>query len=94
MTSALVHTIVSEDQLPVAAKRRLFDEATTLLAEAEKLNGTREDVTVIEARMGWLRVSADQFEPDATRAAAQRAESERLSQRAIAIYQKQAPVKR
>ena len=94
MASAIVRVIGAEDTLPTASKQRLFDEAAALLTEAEKLAGTREDLAVIEARMSWLNLSAISFEKDPARAAAQRAEAERLAKRAIAIYEKQAPARR
>jgi hypothetical protein len=58
------------------------------------LTGTREDLAVIEARMSWLNLSADRFEQDPARAAAQRAEAQRLRTRAIEIHERQAPARR
>jgi TonB family protein len=91
MTSAAIRAIRREEELSLPAQRRLFDEATALLAETERLNGTRENLAVIEARMSWLQLSAERFEQDQGRAAKQRAEAEQLSKRAIAIHEKQAP---
>ncbi len=71
------------DDLPAAVARRLFDEAQALLLEAEKLNANA--LEVIEGRMSWLNVSADRFEKDPARAAAQRNQVKRLAMRAQQI---------
>ena len=90
MASELVTAVRRHDDLPPAAARRLFDEADALLTEAEKLNGN--EVTVLEGRMGWLHLSADRFERDPARAAAQREQAKRLMTRALAIRTKKLPV--
>jgi TonB family protein len=80
MAGQLVQRIVLRNDLPAAAERRLFDEATALLLEAEKLNPNAREV--LEARMSWLNLSADRFEKDPARAAAQREQARRLAARA------------
>ena len=72
MASALVGTIKRENDLPPAGARRMFDEASALLTEAEKLPGGKDDPAVISARIGWLNLSADRFENDPARRQAQR----------------------
>jgi TonB family protein len=89
MAGELVKTVRSRDDLPPAIARRLFDEAEALLIEAEKLNAN--DVAVIEGRMSWLNVSADRFEKDPARAAAQREQARRLMARALEIRSKKIP---
>jgi TonB family protein len=85
MVSAALHMVMSDDQLPAEAARRLFDEAGSLVDEAEKLARGAEIVDVIEARMGWLYLSSQRFEKDPARAAAQKEEAKRLEERAQAI---------
>lgn len=86
LASKLLYTVRIHEDLSPAAGRRLFDEADALLTEAEKLNAN--EVTVLEGRMSWLNVSADRFEKDPARAAAQRERAKQLATRAIAIRTK------
>jgi hypothetical protein len=88
MASELMQAIHGQAELTGDVARRLFDEAGQLLSEAEKLNGN--DVHVIEGRMGWLNLSADRFEKDPARAAAQREQANRLMARAQEIWKKKA----
>lgn len=89
LASAFVYAVRDHDDLPAAAARRLFDEANQLLTEAEKLGAN--ELAVIEGRMGWLGVSAERFETDPARAAAQREQADRLRARALAIRTRKAP---
>ena len=89
MAGELVKRILYREDLPAAMARRLFDEAQALLIEAEKLNAN--DVAVIEGRMSWLNLSADRFEKDPARAAAQREQARRLMTRALEIRSKKIP---
>lgn len=83
LARAFVHTLSDGGDLPPAAARRLFDEANQLLTEAEKKGA--DELAVIEGRMAWLSVSAERFETDPVRSAAQRAEADRLRARALRI---------
>jgi hypothetical protein len=89
LASAFVHTVGDQGDLPPAAAHRLFDEANQLLTEAEKLGAN--ELAVIEGRMAWLNVSAERFETDPARAAAQREQANRLRARALAIRTSKAP---
>ena len=89
MAGAFVDVVRSQSDLPPAASRRLFDEANQLLTEAEKLGAN--ELAVVEGRMSWLMVSADRFETDPARAAAQREQADRLRARALAIRTRKAP---
>ena len=86
MSSELVKTILVQEHLTPDSARRLFDEAGALLTEAEKLN--INDLPVIEGRMSWLNLSAEKFEKDPARAAAQREQAKQLMARALAIRTK------
>lgn len=83
LATAYVHAVREQNDLPPVAARRLFDAASELLTEAEKLRA--DDLAVIEGRMSWLNLSAERFETDPARAAAQRAEADRLRARALAL---------
>jgi len=87
MAAELIH-VVRQEGLSDAAARRLFDEAGTLIAEADKIKRSADDIDVIESRMAWLNLSADRFEKDPARAAAQREEANRLKERALALRTK------
>jgi hypothetical protein len=91
MVVAIRQVILTEEQLSSVARQRLFEEGSALLAEAQTLAGTREEIPVIEARWGWLSLTADRFEKDPVRAAAQRSEAELLAKRAIELHRNQAP---
>lgn len=89
MAGTLTSIVHRQQQLPAAAARRLFDEAGTLVDEAEKLARGAENVDVIESRMAWLYLSGERFEKDPARAAAQKAEAKRLDERARALRMKE-----
>ena len=81
MARQLIRTVRDADDLPPNAARRLFDEAGALVTEAEKLKGGKDDRSVISARIAWLKMSAEQFEKDPARAAAQREQATQLAER-------------
>jgi TonB family protein len=87
LAGQMVGTVHTQKELPPAAARRLFDEADSLLSEAEKLKGGDNDIAVIEGRMAWLNLAAERFESDPARAAADRERAARLSARAIQLRQ-------
>src|SRR6185503_11825137 len=73
-----------------AAVRHSFDDADGMLTEAEKL--TPNDPDLIDARAGWLTMSADRFETDPARAAAKREQAKRLQARAQQLRSGKRPV--
>jgi tetratricopeptide (TPR) repeat protein len=79
MASAALRAI--RDDSSADTNQRLFDEATALLREAEKLNAAAREV--LSARVNWLNASADRFEKDPAKAAAQRTEAKRLATRVM-----------
>ncbi len=85
MAHELIRTVRNGDDLPPAAARRLFDEAGALVTDAEKMKGGKDDRDVISARIAWLKMSAEQFEKDPARAAAQREQAKQLAERLKAM---------
>jgi TonB family protein len=81
MASQLLWIVRRDADLPTPAARRLFNEASTLLTEAEKLSGANNDPAVISARIVWLNLSAERFEKDPARAVAQRELAKALTDR-------------
>jgi hypothetical protein len=86
MAGRALAIVRANPDLPPAPARRAFDEADTLIAEAEKLGPANPDV--LAARGGWLLVKADRFETDPARQQALSEQGKRLLNRSIDLRQK------